>query len=66
MTADLARVTAAQMADRIVAAIGESPVGDLLLRIAVTEVKTGVRLATCFVNYQADAPMLRLVGGDRG
>ena len=63
MTADLARHLAAQkMADRIVAAIGESPDGVLLLRVAVTDVETNTRLATCFVNYQPDTPALRLVG----
>ena len=63
MTADLARLLAAQeMADRIVAAIGESPDGVLLLRVAVTDDATGQRLATCFVNVEVDAPVLRLVG----
>ena len=66
MTADLARHVAAQaMADRIVAAIGESPDGDRLLRVAVTDVETNTRLATCFVNYQPDTPVLRLVGESR-
>ena len=66
MTADLARHMAAQAkADRIVATVGESPDGVLLLRVAVTDDATGQRLATCFVNYQPDTPVLRLVGESR-
>lgn len=65
MTADLARLMAAQArADEIARRVGESPDGDRLLRVAVTDVETNTRLATCFVNYQPDAPMLRLVGDE--
>jgi hypothetical protein len=61
MTADLARLTAAQAkADELVAAIAETPDGPML-RVAVTDVETGQRLATGFVTYQVDgAPQLRL------
>ena len=63
MTADLARLTAAQAkADELIAAIAETPDGGPLLRVAVTDVETGQRMATCFVTYQADgAWQLRLV-----
>jgi hypothetical protein len=66
LSADLARLAAAQAkADEIVRMVGEMPDG-LLLRVAVTDVETNTRLATCFVTYQADSSVLRLVGGDRG
>jgi hypothetical protein len=63
VTADLARLTAAQAkADEVVAAIAEAPDGGPLLRVAVTDVETGQRLAIGFVTYQVDgAPQLRLV-----
>jgi hypothetical protein len=62
VTADLARLTAAQAkADEVVAAIAETPDGPLL-GVAVTDLETNTRLATCFVTYQIDgAPQLRLV-----
>lgn len=61
--AELARHVAAQAkADEVIAAVVEAPDGGLLLRVAVTDVATGQRLATCFVTYQVDgAPQLRLV-----
>jgi hypothetical protein len=63
VTADVARLTAAQAkADAVIRAVAEAPAG-LLLRVAVTDVETGQRIATCFVTYQVDgAPSLRLVG----
>jgi predicted transcriptional regulator len=62
VTADLARLTAAQAkADEVVAAIAETPDGGPLLRVAVTDAETGQRLATCFVTYQVDGAPLRLV-----
>lgn len=61
MTADLARLTAAQAkADEVRAAIAETPDGPML-RVAVTDVETGQRLATCFVTYQVNGAPLRLV-----
>lgn len=63
MTADLARHTAAQSkADAVIRAIAETPRVGLMLRVSVTDVETGQRLATGFVTYQPDAPQLRLVG----
>lgn len=66
MSADLARLTAAQAkADAVVRAVGEPIDGGPRLRVAVTDVETGNRLATCFVSYQivdqASGPNLRLV-----
>jgi nicotinamide mononucleotide (NMN) deamidase PncC len=62
MTPDLARLMAAQAkADELVAAIAESPDGGPMLRVAVTDVETGQRLATGFVTYQVDGAPLRLV-----
>lgn len=61
MTADLARHLAAQAkADEVIRAIAEAPEG-LLLRVSVTDVETGQRLATGFVTYPAPATTLRLV-----
>jgi hypothetical protein len=59
-----ARLAAAQAkADEIVGMVGEMPDG-LLLRVAITDVETNTRLATCFVTYQTDrTPSLRIVGG---
>lgn len=55
------RLSAAQeKADEVIRAVAETPDGGRLLRVAVTDVETGQRLATGFVNYQA-APVLRLV-----
>ena len=66
MTTDLARHTAAQaMADEVVRTVGESPEPGRHLRLAITDPATGQRLATCFVNYHADTPALRLVGESR-
>ncbi|MFE3657252.1 hypothetical protein [Streptomyces sp. NPDC059165] len=48
-------------ADAIVAALTEADDGGPRLRVSITDVATGQRLATGFVNYQADAPTLRLV-----
>jgi len=62
VSADLARHVAAQArADQLIRAIAEAPEG-LLLRVSVTDVETGQRLATGFVTYQAPATTLRLVG----
>lgn len=62
MTPDLARLAAAQAkADELIASLAEAPDGGPLLRVAVTDVETGQRLATCFVNYQVDGAPLRLV-----
>lgn len=61
MTTDLARLTAAQpKADEVAAQIAEAPDAGPLLRVAVTDVETGQRLATGFVNYQAERMMRRL------
>ncbi|MGW2048601.1 hypothetical protein ACWCPF_25970 [Streptomyces sp. NPDC001858] len=67
MGAELERLVAAQAAaDAVVRAVGQ-PVGcGPLLRVAVTDAETNVRLATCFVSYEVDArPALRLVGEQR-
>lgn len=65
MTAELARLTAAQAkADEIIRAVAETLDGPLLLRVSVTDAATGQRLATGFVNYTTDqpaAPRLQLV-----
>lgn len=62
MTADLARLTAAQAkADELIASVAETPDGGLLLQVAVTDVATGQRLATGFVTYQVAGAPLRLV-----
>ncbi|GHD70316.1 hypothetical protein GCM10010317_077380 [Streptomyces mirabilis] len=61
MTPDLARLTAAQAkADELIASVAETPDGPLL-RVAVTDVATGQRLATGFVTYQVAGAPLRLV-----
>ncbi|MCX5253595.1 hypothetical protein OOK27_05330 [Streptomyces canus] len=63
MTSDLARLMAAQAkADEIARTVGESPEPGRHLRVAITDPETEQRLATCFVNVEIDAPMLRLVG----
>lgn len=55
MTAELSRLVAAQAkADEVVRSVADTPDGGLLLRIAVTDVETGQRLATGFVTYEAD------------
>lgn len=60
--AEAERLLAAQAkADEVIRAVAEAPDGDRLLRVSVTDVETGQRLATGFVNYQADGPALRLV-----
>lgn len=62
MNADLTRHVAAQAkADELVASIAGTPDGGPLLRVAVTDVETNTRLATCFVTYQVDGAPLRLV-----
>ncbi|MFJ5973543.1 hypothetical protein [Streptomyces sp. NPDC093060] len=63
MTTEIERLTAAQAkADEVIATIAEPIDSGRLLRIAVTDVETGQRLATGFVNYlAADGPTLRLV-----
>lgn len=62
MNADLIRLSAAQAkADEVIRAVAEAPDGGRLLRVAVTDVETGQRLATGIVNYQTDGPSLRLV-----
>lgn len=61
MSAELARLTAAQAkADEVIRTIAEPIDGSQLLRIAVTDVETEQRLATGFVNYQAEQMMRRL------
>jgi hypothetical protein len=60
VSADLARLEAAQAkADAVVGVVAEAPDG-LLLQVAVTDVDTGQRLATCFVTYQPET-RLRVV-----
>ena len=62
MNADLERLTAAQAkAEEVIAAVAEPIDSGRLLRVAVTDVETGQRLGTCFVNYQTDGPQLRVV-----
>ena len=63
MTADLARLTAAQAkADEVIRAVGEPIDGRPMLRIAITDPETGNRLATGFVSYEiTDRASLRLV-----
>jgi hypothetical protein len=61
VTADLARLTAAQeKADEVIRQVAEAPDG-LLLRVSVTDVETGQRLATGFVTYEPAPALLRLV-----
>ncbi|MEU1443080.1 hypothetical protein [Streptomyces mirabilis] len=63
MSADLARLTAAQdAADAVVRTVGDTPDGSPMLLVAVIDPETNTRLATCFVTYQTgDIPPLRLV-----
>lgn len=48
-------------ADAVIRAVRETPGPGRLLRVAVTDIETGQRLGTCFVNVAADGPQLRLV-----
>lgn len=60
--AEAERLLAAQAkADAVIRLVGETPESDRLLRVAITDVKTEQRLATCFVNYGTAGPTLRLV-----
>lgn len=63
MTAELARLAAAQAkADEVLRTVAEPIGGGLLLRIAVTDAETGQRLATGFVSYEVSTgPQLRVV-----
>lgn len=62
MTAETERLTAAQAkADEVIRAVAEAPDSGRLLRVAVTDVETGQRLATGFVGYDVDGSYLRLV-----
>lgn len=62
MTADLDRLMAAQAkADEVIAAVAEPIDSGRLLRVAVTDVETGQRLATGFVNYERMLRRLRVV-----
>jgi predicted transcriptional regulator len=62
MTADLARMLAAQAAaDKVVRAVADTPDGSPVLLVAVTDPETGQRLATGFVTYQTVPAPLRLV-----
>jgi hypothetical protein len=62
VSAEVERLVAAQaVADRVIRAVAEAPDSDRLLRVAVTDVQTGQRLATGFVNCQVDGSQLRLV-----
>jgi hypothetical protein len=62
VSAETDRLTAAQAkADEVIRVVAESPDSPHLLRIAVTDVETGQRLRTGFVNYTPDGPTLRLV-----
>lgn len=55
MTADADRLMAAQAkADEVAAQVAEVPDGSLL-RVSVTDVETGQRLATCFVAYDVES-----------
>jgi predicted transcriptional regulator len=64
MSVETDRLKAAQAkADEIIRAVGETPDGDLLLRIAVTDTVTGQRMATGFANYAVgDGPQPELAG----
>jgi hypothetical protein len=63
VTAEADRHIAAQAkADAVIAAVAETPEAGPLLRVSVTDVATGQRLTTGFVNYQVDGgSQLRLV-----
>ena len=62
MTAEVSPADAAQAkADAVAALVGELPGPGQLLRVSVTDVETGQRLATCFVNYELGPMRLRLV-----
>ncbi|MER5584088.1 hypothetical protein ABT090_20950 [Streptomyces asoensis] len=55
MSADLARLAAAQeAADQVIAAVATPVDGRPMLRIAVTDPETNTRLATGFVAYDVD------------
>ncbi|MFG2352609.1 hypothetical protein [Streptomyces sp. NPDC048521] len=57
MADEIERLTAAQVkADEVIRAVGETPDGGRLLRVAVTDTETEQRLATGFVNYRVDEP----------
>ncbi|MFJ6559941.1 hypothetical protein ACIQMV_08670 [Streptomyces sp. NPDC091412] len=64
MSAELERLTAAQAkADEVIGSVTEMLDGGPLLRVSVTDVATGQRLATGFVTYQpAGSRHLHLVG----
>jgi hypothetical protein len=65
VSAETERLTAAQAkADRVIRAVAEPVDSDRLLRVAVTDVETGQRLATGFVTYETVGSHLRLVGGE--
>ena len=62
MNAGLARLMAARAkADEVIAAVAEVPESGPLLRVSVTDVKTGEVLASCFVNVETASPPLRIV-----
>jgi hypothetical protein len=62
VTAETERLTAAQAkADQVIRAVAEPVDSGRLLRIAVTDVETGQRLATGFVGYSVTGSYLRLV-----
>jgi hypothetical protein len=62
---EAARLAAAQAkADAVIAAVADLPDARPMLRVSVTDLVTGQRLATGFVHYDTgSAPVLRLVGG---
>jgi hypothetical protein len=62
VSAELDRLRAAQAkADEVIRAVGEPAGPGPRLRVAVTDVETGQRLATGFVNYGELSRRLRLV-----
>jgi hypothetical protein len=62
VSAETDRLAAAQAkADEVIRAVAEPVDSGRLLRVAVTDVETGQRLATGFVGYQTDSSHLRLV-----
>ncbi|GGW98872.1 hypothetical protein [Streptomyces chartreusis] len=62
MSGELERLMAAQAkADEVVRQVAEAPQAGPLLRVAVTDVETGQRLGTGFVNYDRMMRRLRVV-----
>ncbi|AWT42584.1 hypothetical protein [Streptomyces actuosus] len=54
-------MVARAVADAVIRSVAETPEGEHLIRVSATDVQTGERLATGFVNYSVGASHLRLV-----